>query len=81
MKNQDMNNEQAQINKDLQTFIEKFDPRKYKMTKAGVEIRGIIDMYRNLTHARMIITNLELNLTVIHTADMLSYGGFQVNVN
>ncbi|TCD12224.1 hypothetical protein EZ449_03100 [Pedobacter frigidisoli] len=76
-----MNNEQAQINKDLQTFIEKFDPRKYKMTKAGVEIRGIIDMYRNLTHARMIITNLELNLTVIHTADMLSYGGFQVNVN
>ncbi|RZK22793.1 MAG: hypothetical protein EOO43_09210, partial [Flavobacterium sp.] len=61
------------------TFIEKFDPKKYKMTKAGVEIRGINDMYRNLMHARTIIANLELNLTVVHTAEMLSYGGFQVN--
>jgi len=74
-----MNIEQTQHNEDLKTFIEKFDPKKYKMTKAGVEIRGINDMYRNLMHARTIIANLELNLTVVHTADMLSYGGFQVN--
>jgi len=71
--------EQTQNNEHLQTFIEKFDPRKYKMTRAGVEIRGINDMYRNLMHARTIIANLELNLTVVHTAEMLSYGGFQVN--
>ena len=74
-----MNIEQTQNNEDLQTFIEKFDPKKYKMTRAGVEIRGINDMYRNLMHARTIIANLELNLTVVHTAEMLSYGGFQVN--
>ncbi|WP_225872395.1 hypothetical protein [Pedobacter frigidisoli] len=49
------------------------------MTRAGVEIQGINDMYRNLMHARTIIANLELNLTVVHTAEMLSYGGFQVN--
>ncbi|RNL51166.1 hypothetical protein [Pedobacter jejuensis] len=75
-----MNIEQIPSNEDLQTFIKKFDPKKYKLTRAGVEIRGINDMYRNLTQARNIIANLELNLTVIHTADMLSYGGFQVNV-
>ena len=75
-----MNIEQIPSNEDLQTFIKKFDPKKYKLTRAGVEIRGINDMYRNLTQARTIIANLELNLTVIHTADMLSYGGFQVNV-
>ena len=74
-----MNIEQTRNNEDLQTFIQKFDPRKYKMTRAGVEIRGINDMYRNLMQARMIIANLELNLTVVHTAEMLSYGGFQVN--
>jgi len=70
---------QIQHNDDLMTFIEKFEPKKFKMTRAGVEIRGINDMYRNLMHARSIIANLKLNLTVVHTAEMLSYGGFQVN--
>ncbi|KQR67468.1 hypothetical protein [Pedobacter sp. Leaf176] len=74
-----MNIDNTYHNEDLRTFMKKFDPKKFKITRAGVEIRGIKDMYRNLMHARTIISNLELNLTVVHTAEMLSYGGFQVN--
>jgi hypothetical protein len=66
-------------NSDLLRFIEKFEPSKFKMLDSGVEIRGTIDIHRNMAQARDLIKQLGLNLTVIHTADMLSYRGFQVN--
>lgn len=45
----------------------------------GIEIRGINDMHRNIVRAKDLIDRLELNLIVSHNAEMLSYGGFEVN--
>ncbi|TDQ09454.1 hypothetical protein [Pedobacter metabolipauper] len=67
------------ISADLQQFIDKFEPNKFKLMAKGIEIRGINDMHRNITQAKDLIERLELNLFVSHNAEMLSYGGFEVN--
>ena len=41
-----------QINPDLQKFIEKFEPNKFKLMAKGIEIRGIYDMHRNIAQAK-----------------------------
>jgi hypothetical protein len=69
----------ATINPDLQKFIDKFEPSKYKLVKAGLEVRGVRDMPRNLSQAKELIDRLKLNLTVSHNAEMLTYGGFEVS--
>ena len=74
-----MENTQAIISADLQQFLDKFQPNKFKLMVKGVEIRGIKDMHRNITQAKDLIERLELNLVVSHNAEMLSYGGFEVN--
>ncbi|RWU05050.1 hypothetical protein [Pedobacter chitinilyticus] len=66
-------------NADLQKFIDKFDPRKFKLIKNGVEIRGIIDLHRGMQEAKALIERFQLKLVVTHTAEMLSYRGFEVN--
>jgi hypothetical protein len=68
----------ATINPDLQKFIDKFEPSKYKLVKTGLEVRGVRDMPRNLSQAKELIDRLQLNLTVSHNAEMLTYGGFEV---
>jgi len=73
-----MNHTEIQISSDLQTFIDKFEPSKFKMMTKGIEIRGINDMHRNVSLAKALIEKMKLNLTVTHTADMLAYGGFEV---
>jgi hypothetical protein len=75
-----MEKKAIQISEDLQKFIEKFEPNKFKMMAKGIEIRGINDMHRNIAQAKDLIERLELNLTISHNAEMLSYGGFEVNV-
>lgn len=67
------------ISSDLQKFIDKFEPNKFKLMARGIEIRGINDMHRNISQAKALIEKLNLNLTVSHNAEMLSYGGFEVN--
>jgi len=74
-----MENKAIKITADLQKFIEKFEPNKFKILSKGIEIRGINDMHRNISQAKGIIERLELNLVVSHNAEMLSYGGFEVN--
>ena len=74
-----MENTQVKISADLQQFLDKFQPTKFKVMLKGVEIRGIRDMHRNITQAKDLIDRLELNLIVSHNAEMLSYGGFEVN--
>lgn len=69
----------SSISADLQCFIDKFEPSKFKLMANGIEIRGINDMHRNVSQARDLIERLELNLTVLHNAEMLSYRGFEVN--
>ncbi|PWS27094.1 hypothetical protein DHW03_13895 [Pedobacter yonginense] len=67
------------ISADLQKFIEKFEPNKYKTLVKGIEIRGINDIHRSITMAKALIEKFKLNLTVNHTAEMVGYGGFEVN--
>lgn len=74
-----METNEVKISADLQKFIDKFQPNKFKLMAKGIDIRGIKDMHRNLSQAKAIIENLELNLFVSHNAEMLSYGGFEVN--
>jgi len=74
-----MEKQEVRISQDLQKFIEKFQPNKFKMMSKGIEIRGINDMHRNITQAKDLIERLELNLWINHNAEMLSYGAFEVN--
>lgn len=69
----------AKISPDLQKFIEKFEPNKFKLLRTGLEIRGIRDMPRNITEAKALIERLDLNLIISHDAEMLTYGGFEVH--
>jgi hypothetical protein len=74
-----MDKNKIAISPDLQIFINKFEPNKFKLMAKGIEIRGISDMHRNIRQAEDLIERLELNLVVAHHAEMLSYGGFEVN--
>lgn len=74
-----METNEVKITADLQKFIDKFQPNKFKLMAKGIEVRGIKDIHRNLSQAKAIIENLELDLFVSHNAEMLSYGGFEVN--
>lgn len=67
------------ISADLQKFIDKFEPNKFKLLTKGIEVRGIRDMHRNITEAKDLIERLNLNLIVSHNAEMLTYGGFEVH--
>lgn len=74
-----MEKDNLEISKDLQKFIDKFEPYKFKLMARGIQIRGINDMQRNIMQANDLIERLDLNLIVLHNADMLSYRGFEVN--
>lgn len=63
---------------DLQKFIEKFEPNKFKMLSLGIEIRGNSDLHRSITFAKDLIEKMKLKLTVNHSAEMAMYGGFEV---
>ncbi|WP_316734667.1 hypothetical protein [Pedobacter aquatilis] len=66
---------------DLDKFIEKFEPSKFKMLSRGIEIRGIKDLNRSITYANELIERLKLKLAVSHSAEMAMYGSFEVVYN
>ena len=68
----------TKISADLQKFIEKFEPNKFKMLARGIEIRGNNDLHRSITFAKELIEKMKLKLKVNHSADMAMYGGFEV---
>ena len=72
--------EKHTINSDLQKFIKAFEPNKYKVLRDGIEVRGISDIHRGLSYAKEVINRLKLKLSINHTAEMTSYGGFEVLV-
>lgn len=74
-----MQNNQIKVSPDLQQFIDKFEPSKFKLIQGGIEIRGINDIHRSIAQAKEIIARLNLRLMVSHNAEMLSYRGFEVN--
>lgn len=63
---------------DLQKFIDKYEPNKFKMLARGIEIRGNSDLHRSITFAKELIEKMKLKLTVHHSAEMALYGGFEV---
>ncbi|WGQ10680.1 hypothetical protein QG516_03300 [Pedobacter gandavensis] len=74
-----MKNQETIISSDLQLFINSFQPNKFKLLAHGIEVRGINNMHSTITQARNLIERLGLKLTIQHDAEMLSYGGFEVN--
>lgn len=68
----------TQITNDLQQFIDKFQPSKFKLLTRGIEIRGNNDLHRSITAARELIERMKLKLTIEHSAEMAMYGGFEV---
>jgi hypothetical protein len=74
-----MGKPEVKISSDLQRFIEKFEPNKFKLMSKGIEIRGIGDLHRNISQAKELIDRMKLKLIVSHNAEMVSYGGFEVN--
>ncbi|WP_316817223.1 hypothetical protein [Pedobacter nyackensis] len=73
-----MQKKENNISSDLQKFIEKFEPNKFKMLARGIEIRGNSDLHRSIIFAKELIERLKLKLTVHHSAEMALYGGFEV---
>ncbi|MFN0254077.1 hypothetical protein [Pedobacter ureilyticus] len=69
-----------EINTDLQRFIDKFQPNKFKLISRGVEIRGAVDLHNAMNEAKLLIERLQLSLAIHHNAEMLSYQGFEVNL-
>ncbi len=63
---------------DLQKFIDKFEPEKFKMMADGIEIRGISNIHRTINEAKLLIDRLKLNLTIVHRAEMMSCRAFEV---
>ena len=73
-----MQKTETNISTDLQKFIDKFEPNKFKMLARGIEIRGNSDLHRSITFAKELIERMKLKLTVHHSAEMALYGGFEV---
>lgn len=68
-----------QISKtDLQIFIEKFQPSKYKELKNSVEVRSVHDVESASNKATELIKTLNLALVVVRDASAASRGAFEV---
>lgn len=63
---------------DINIFQDKMDYTKVKPLKTGIEVRGMVDVEKSVGAAREIIKSLNLNLQVVNTAEMASYGAFEV---
>ncbi|HKG07340.1 MAG TPA: hypothetical protein VKB19_12810 [Pedobacter sp.] len=74
-----MEKQKTTISPDLQKFIDTFQPTKFKMMARGIEVRGIANIHQTITQAKNLIEKFGLKLTIQHNAEMLGYGGFEVN--
>ena len=63
---------------DLQKFIDKYQPSKYKLLKAGIDVRSVYDLSGAMNKARQLIVDLGLRLEVVHDADMAANRSFEV---
>ncbi|WP_133779739.1 hypothetical protein [Pedobacter nutrimenti] len=66
------------LSADLQRFIDKFEPSKFKTLTRGIEVRGTNNLHQSIAGAKELIERLKLNLSVHHTAEMALYGSFEV---
>ena len=59
-----MQEEQNGISEDMQLFIDKFEPSKYKLMNYGIKVSEIKDILRSLVKATAIIERLELKISI-----------------
>lgn len=72
--------EKRQLPEAVERFIDKFQPSKFKTLAKGIEIRGVKDVHRHMEMARALIKDLKLPLEIHHSAEMVSYGGYEVKI-
>lgn len=65
---------------DLQIFIEKFQPSKYKELKNSIEVRSVVDVERASNKAAELIKSLSLGLVVVRDANTACRGAFEVRI-
>ena len=74
-----MHNVVSKLELDLELFIKKFEPSKFKVMPKGIEIRGVNNLHRSMLYAQEIIVAHQLSLEISHNAEMISYRCFEVN--
>jgi hypothetical protein len=70
----DLNNQKS----DLEIFIEKYDPSKFKKLKNSIEVRSVVDVEKASNKAAGLIKSLALGLVVVRDADAACRGCFEV---
>ena len=70
--------ENSNLSADLQKFIAKFEPNKFKVLSRGIEVRGNRDLNKSIVFAKQLIDQLKLKLEVMHSAEMAMYKSFEV---
>lgn len=63
---------------DLDKFLAKYQPSKFKRLSKSIEVRGVNDLEGAMNKARGLILDLKLRLVVINDAEMASYKAFEV---
>jgi hypothetical protein len=66
------------VSADLDRFIDKYQPSKFKRLSKSIEVRGVNDLEGAMNKARQLILDLKLKLVVINDAEMASYKAFEV---
>lgn len=68
----------AKCQVDLNKFIDKFQPSKFKKLKDGIEIRSVYDIPDAISKAKCLIATMSLKLQVVHSAEMAAYRAFEI---
>ena len=63
---------------DLQIFIEKYQPSKFKELKNGIEVRSVKDVEEASKRATGLINSMSLGLVVVRDAIMAERSAFEV---
>lgn len=63
---------------DLQLFIEKYKPSKFKEMRGRIEVRSVSDLNGAMNKARETIKEYNMALVVVCDAEMSAYRAFEV---
>jgi len=66
------------LKSDLQIFIEKYQPSKYKQMPGKIEVRSVYNLEEAKNKAREVINEYGLGLVVVSTGEMAAYKAFEV---
>ncbi len=63
---------------DIQKFIDRYEPSKFKILKKSVEIRSVGNLHGAVVKAAEVISDLSLELVVVQSAETAEYRAFEV---